>query len=70
MSDSGPNEYLTVNQVAELLQISHDSVARRFEALPGVLDLGTPERTHKRRRRLLRIPKSVLVTFLSEHSVR
>ena len=50
------SEYLTVEQVATILNVSTDTVARQFGKMEGVIDLGTPERLHKRRRRILRIP--------------
>ncbi len=50
-------EYLTVTQVAAILNISTDSVIRRFGDQPGVIDLGTPDRLHKRRYRVLRVPR-------------
>jgi hypothetical protein len=34
---------LTVREVAALLKISPDSVTRRFQNLPGAIDLGSPE---------------------------
>jgi AraC-like DNA-binding protein len=48
---STPAEYLTVEQVATILQVSTSTVARQFGKMEGVIDLGTPERLHKRRRR-------------------
>ena len=68
MQSESSIEFLTVSQIAELLQLSPDAVTRRFEELPGVIDLGSPETIHKRRRRLLRIPRHVLTAFLQEHA--
>lgn len=62
-------EYLTVTQVATILNISTDSVIRRFGDQTGVIDLGSPERLHKRRYRVLRIPRYVLNRFLNENKV-
>jgi hypothetical protein len=53
-------EWLTPLQVAEELNMSTDIVIRRFSKEPGVIDLGTPETCHKRRHRVLRIPRSTL----------
>jgi hypothetical protein len=64
------NELLTVAEVKAELKVSADSVLRWFGNLPGVIDLGTPElvRRHKtRRKRFLRIPRSVLEKFLLDH---
>jgi predicted transcriptional regulator of viral defense system len=62
-------EYLTVDEVAKMLKVSRDTVSRRFEKEPGVIDLGTPERLHKRRYRVLRIPAAVLNRFLHKKRV-
>jgi hypothetical protein len=53
-------EYLTPEQVAKILQTSTDTVARHFGHLEGVIDLGTPETMHRRRKRNLRIPRHTL----------
>jgi hypothetical protein len=55
-------EFFTVGEVA--LKVSPDMVSRRFEKEPGVIDLGAPERLHKRRYRVLRIPAAALIRFL------
>ena len=62
-------EYLTVEQVASILQVSTDTVLRRFGNMEGVIDLGTPERLHKRRNRILRIPRRTLEQFIAEREV-
>jgi hypothetical protein len=46
---------LTVSQVATILQVSQETVVRRFARVKGVIDLGTAETRHKRRYRVLRI---------------
>jgi hypothetical protein len=60
-------EFLCVGEVATKLGISTNSVIRKFAQLAGVVDLGTPERMNKRRKRCLRIPKAVLEQFVLEH---
>jgi hypothetical protein len=55
-----PSPYLTPQQVARELNVSADTVMRRFAHEPGVIDLGTPETCHQRRHRVLRIPRSTL----------
>lgn len=55
---TGLISFLTVEQIATLLAVSNDTVARKFEKLDGTIDLGTPETLHKRRKRILRIPHS------------
>lgn len=60
---------LSVNEVAKITGLSRWSVIRRFENLPGVIDHGSPETRHKRRYRVLRIPRSVLRQYLHQHRV-
>ncbi len=62
-------EYFTVAEVAKLLKVSPDTVSRLLENEPGVIDLGSPERLHKRRYRVLRIPAAVLNRFLHKKRV-
>jgi hypothetical protein len=52
-----------------LLKVSPDTVSRRFDKEPGVIDLGAPERLHKRRYRVLRIPGAALNRFLHNNRV-
>ena len=54
------HQYLTSEQVAQILQVSTDTVYRLFEGKAGVLDFGFPERRSKRIRRMLRIPPSAV----------
>ncbi len=63
-------EYLTPGQVAAILQVSTDTVAREFGNAEGVIDLGTPESRRKRRKRVLRIPPRTLQRFIAEKLVR
>ena len=46
-------------EAAEILKVSTDTDTRMFADEPGVIDLGTPEQSHKRRYRVLRIPHAV-----------
>ena len=57
-------EFLTPAEVAKILKVTPTAVIQRFADLPGVVDLGTPERMHKRRKRIIRIPRSVLNQFI------
>jgi hypothetical protein len=68
--ESKPSEYLTPEEAAAILRVSPDTIMRKFEKRKGVLDLGTPETRHKRRHRVLRIPRSVFDQFVSESRVR
>jgi AraC-like DNA-binding protein len=64
------SEYLTVEEVAALLNVSHNTVTRLFEHMEGVIDLGHPEKMHKRRRRILRISRRTLDRFIAERQVQ
>jgi hypothetical protein len=59
---------LTVKDCAEILQVSADTVVRRFARVKGVIDLGTSETRNKRRYRVLRIPASVVEGHLAKLS--
>jgi hypothetical protein len=59
-------EYLTSAEVADILKVHLNTVIRRFEGLPGVVDLGSGEGRFKRRYRVLRIPRDTLSKFLNE----
>jgi hypothetical protein len=61
------SDMLTVQQVAELLNCSVETVTRRFAKLPGVLDLGGERKG--RRYRVLRIPLSVVEKFAGRRFV-
>ena len=50
----------SVAEVCVLLGCSRWTVIRLFEKEPGVLILLRPETLHKRRRRMIRIPRAVL----------
>jgi len=62
-------EYLTPQQIAELLKVSVDTVVRKFEQRRGVLDLGSSESRFTRRYRVLRIPRTVFEAYVIEASV-
>jgi hypothetical protein len=57
-------EYLTAAEVAAILKVSPDHIIKKFERLPGVIDLGSSEKRFKRRYRVLRIPRETLERFL------
>ena len=46
-------------ELAELWNLSRDTITRMFEREPGVLIFDNPEKTSERRRRTIRIPESV-----------
>jgi AcrR family transcriptional regulator len=62
-------EFFTIDEIAKMLKVSRGTVSRRFENEPGVIDLGSPGRRHKRRYRVLRIPAAVLNRFLHKKRV-
>lgn len=62
-------EYLTPQEIAELLKVSTDTVVRKFERRNGVLDLGSSESRFTRRYRVLRIPRTVFEAYVIEASV-
>ena len=57
-------------EAAAILKVSPETIIRRFERLPGVIDLGSPEGRFKRRYRVLRIPKNVFQWFVVESRVQ
>lgn len=63
-------DLLTVSEVAAVLRVSEDTVTKRFQDRAGVVDLGQKEnlRSRRRRYRVLRIPRSVLETFIKERT--
>lgn len=63
-------EYLTVADVAEILSVSDDTVLKQFGRLDGVIDIGTPATMHRRRKRVLRIPRRTLERYISDRQVK
>lgn len=64
------SKYLTPDEVATILNVSVTTVTRQFGALDGVIDLGSPASCHKRRKRILRIPRSTFDRYIAEREVR
>lgn len=64
------SDLLTIAQVAALLQVSPDTVMRRFSRVKGVVDIGSPESPKRRRYRVLRIPRVVIERWALEHGGR
>jgi hypothetical protein len=58
------SDLLTIEEVASILNVSPDTVTRRFAKVKGVIDIGSPETPKRRRYRVLRIPKSVVEKYL------
>lgn len=59
---AGRLEVLTVQEVAAELKCSEQTVANRFQDLPGVFDVGSGKRQS------LRIPRHVLNAWIAERS--
>lgn len=56
-----PNQtHYTVEQVAEMWNMSRDSVTRLFRDEPGVMKITRPGNRYKRAYTTIRIPESVL----------
>ena len=65
------SEYLTVKQVAKILNIGYMTAAKHFRNMPGVLDISTTKPTRgKRKNQVLRIPKSVLNKFIYDRKIK
>ena len=63
-------QYLTVAEVAQMLDVSRDTVRRMFAAEPGVINVGPQRRRASRPYRVLRIPRCVLERILAGRSVK
>jgi predicted ArsR family transcriptional regulator len=63
-------QYLTVAEVAKMLDVSKDTVRRMFTEEPGVIDVGAQRRRASRPYRILRIPRSVLERVLAGRAVK
>jgi hypothetical protein len=55
--------HYTPQEVADILNVSVDTVIRWLSKEPGVIAIGNDERMHKRKKKLVRIPHSALVRF-------
>lgn len=56
-------KHYTPQELAETLNVSVDTVIRWFSKMPGTIAVGNDERLHTRRKKLLRVPHSVLMAF-------
>jgi excisionase family DNA binding protein len=59
---------LSIAEVADMLNISRDTVRRMFETEPGVINVG-PRHRAGRQYRILRIPRSVLNRVMAARQV-
>ena len=51
-------------------RFSTDTIVRIFRDVEGVLEVGSPEKTHKRRKMSLRIPYSVYIRWHESHRAK
>ena len=64
-------EYLSIYEVAAILNVSPSTVRRHFADRSGVIDLGRRQGPKRQRPyRFLRIPRVVLNRFLCDHRIR
>jgi hypothetical protein len=63
--------YVSVEQIGETFNMSPAKATLIFEGLPGVLDWGSPdEKMHKRPRRMLRVPISLVRQEMAKREVK
>ena len=60
--------HYTPKEIADLWQVHIQTIHRTFRDVPGVLHLGLPSVTGKKKRETLRIPASVLQRFHEQRS--
>ena len=68
VTEALPARYYSAREIAELLNLSQDSVRKLFQDEPGVLVLGDQSSKYKRRYTTLRVPDSVLRRVLRRMS--
>lgn len=59
--------HYTPQEVGKILQLDPETVIRLFRKEAGILEWGSDETLHKRKRKFIRIPKSVLERFHETH---
>ena len=59
-------EHFTPQEVGKTLKMDPQTVVRLFRGQPGVIEFGSNETMHKRKRKFLRISKSALERFLEK----
>jgi hypothetical protein len=70
MSKMEDKQVYTVAEVAALTGLSRKTITRLFEHERGVIILERPERTHKRPRRTIRIPRAVYKRVIDKLTVK
>jgi hypothetical protein len=61
-----PKSTSPCREVGKTLKMDPQTVVRLFRGQPGVIEFGSDERLHKRKRKFLRISKSALERFLEK----
>ena len=56
-------QHYTPQEVAEMLKVTPQTVCRMFRDVAGVIEFGSDENAFKRKRKFIRIPKSVFVRW-------
>jgi hypothetical protein len=56
-------EHYTPAEVGKILKMDPQTVVRLFRGQPGVIEFGSDETMHKRKRKFMRIPRSALERF-------
>ena len=65
-NDLCAEEHFTPQEIGKTLKMDPQTVVRLFRGQPGVIEWGSDERLHKRKRKFLRISKSALERFLAK----
>jgi hypothetical protein len=66
LNDFCAEKHFTMQEVGKTLKMDPQTVVRLFRGQPGVIEFGSDERLHKRKRKFLRISKSALERFLEK----
>jgi hypothetical protein len=60
-------KHYSPREVADIYNVSVDTVIRWFRDVPGVIVVGNRETLYKRKKQTMRIPESVLHWFHEQH---
>ena len=62
--------HYTPQEVAEILHVKPQTVVRMFRGVSGVIEFGSEETLYKRKRKFMRIPRSVFERFHETHRTK
>ena len=65
-----PPQYLTVSDVASILSVSDDTILKQFGVARWRNRYRHPSTMHRRRKRILRIPRHTLDQYISDRQVK